>query len=421
LTSSERFRIGAELLDGRFWEFEGALYRDDTASIDVVAIDTRTAESPKRTELQWRPREEFPLALLSDPTAFHQLVGSSLERVCEVWILALRNAWQRRETRNELLDLRQCFDEWKSRPGRQRSGPAAAELVEEPLRTFFAKAAPEGVKVGKGDRPAVDPRYSSDMDIVFDFERAQWRARFRLNVHASPVLAHLDVGARTDWDDKLKDDLARVQRTIDEAAAHGTKTWTGLVCVGPAYVGRIDEISRTVHDLHHSQNLHMQGVGGVDEHWPFVDAIVLPGMLLKKHDLFAAPERKSKRWPVLYPFPVGDDTGLGELWPLATARAFLSSYLRKALGREPWDAPAWRDWEFDSITGGGRPIGPWPKGWSVIALRDDTPRELFHWTGDAKPSWQDHVLSAQPRCADRASYALLPRLKCGSVIASSSG
>src|SRR6266567_8672539 len=259
----------------------------------------------------------------------------------------------------ELSELRRCFGEWASLPGSQRSGPPALGLTEGPLREFFSRVSPDGVKAGSGHRPALDPRFSSDLDIVFDRDGDGWFSHFRLKVDASPVLAHLDVSSRTRWDpSKLYEDLTRLQRTIDDARALGTKTWTGLLAVGSGFRGHTAELMQLLHEFCHDRQLESwQWTAG--DVWPFVDAVIVPGMLLKKHDLFDEPERSSRRWPVLYPFPVGDYCGLGDLWPLVTARAFLASYLRKALGLESWDAPAWEDSENDEVLGGSSLEEPW--------------------------------------------------------------
>ncbi len=182
----------------------------------------------------------------------------------------------------ELSELRRCFGEWASLPGSQRSGPPALGLTEGPLREFFSRVSPDGVKAGSGHRPALDPRFSSDLDIVFDRDGSH----FRLKVDASPVLAHLDVSSRTRWDpSKLYEDLTRLQRTIDDARALGTKTWTGLLAVGSGFRGHTAELMQLLHEFCHDRQLESwQWTAG--DVWPFVDAVIVPGMLLKKHDLF---------------------------------------------------------------------------------------------------------------------------------------
>ena len=311
---------------------------------------------------------------------------------------------------DELTELKRGFDAWTSLPGTRRSGPPALELVESPLRAFFAKVTPDGVIAGKGDRPAPDPRYSSDMDIVLDFEAATWIARFRMEVESSPVLAHLDVSARSDWDsEKLASDLSRLQRTTDEARMRSRKTWTGLIAIGAGFHGRSNEIMELLHLFHHHRDLSEWNSTNAGSVWPFVDAVVLPMMCLKKHDLFEQPQLSAQRWPVLYPFPVAGHPGLENLWPLVPARAFLASYLRKATGIEPWDSPAWSKAETTIVLGGGEPVGSGPKDWRVIALRDDTPLELYHWTGNEHSPWQAHVRRDDRRCSASYCYSLTPR------------
>ena len=309
----------------------------------------------------------------------------------------------------ELIELKRGFDAWTALPSTRRSGTPALELIESPLRSFFGKASPDGVIVGKGDRPAADSRYSSDMDIVLDLETATWIARLRMEVLNAPVLAHLDVSARADWDSKkLAGDLARLQRTTNEARTRGRKTWTGLVAIGSGFQDRSADVMELLHAFHHDQDLVEWTSTNAGNAWPFIDTVVVPGMCLKKHDLFEHRERSARRWPVLYPFPVSGHTGLEEWWPLVPARAFLASYLRKAVRGEPWEAPAWGDNETPIVMGGSEMTGAWPSDWRVVALRDDTPLELYHWTGAEHRPWQAHVRNDDRRCSSGRHYSLLP-------------
>jgi hypothetical protein len=310
----------------------------------------------------------------------------------------------------ELNELKRGFDAWASLSSTRRSGTPALELIEAPLRAFFGKASPDGIITGKGDRPAEDSRYSSDMDIVLDLKTATWVAQLRMEVLNSPVLAHLDVSARADWDSKkLASDLARLQRTTDEARAKGRKTWTGLVAIGSGFQERSADVIELLHSFHHERDLGEWTSSNAGNAWPFIDAVVVPGMCLKKHDLFDKPDRGARRWPVLYPFPVVGERGLEELWPLVPARAFLASYLRKAVRGESWEAPAWRENETQAVMGGKHLTGAWPNDWRVVALRDDTPLELYHWTGAEQHQWQAHVRHNDRRCPLGRAYSLLPR------------
>jgi hypothetical protein len=293
----------------------------------------------------------------------------------------------------------------------ERSGPTALKLVEDPVRAFFGTVSPNGVRVGAGERPALDPRYASDMDIVFDYDGDAWVAHLRMGANTSPVLAHLDVASRTNWDaHKLAEDLGRVQRTIYDAQAHGRKTWTGLVAIGSGFHDRCGEVMRVLHEAHHrGQEVERWESANAGSVWPFVDAIVIPGMLLKKHDLFHRRDLHADRQPVLYPFPVGGVDGLQELWPLVAARAFLAAYLRRVVAGGPWDSPAWNPADTAAILGGASVQGAWPEPWRVVTMRDDAPFELNHWTGNDAVAWQDHVLHAEDTCSHGRPYLILPR------------
>lgn len=80
----------------------------------------------------------------------------------------------------EMRELKRCFDTWASQSSHRRSGPIALKLVEDPVREFFGRVSPHGVRVGAGERPALDPRYASDMDIVFDYDGDAWVAHLRM-------------------------------------------------------------------------------------------------------------------------------------------------------------------------------------------------------------------------------------------------
>ena len=315
-----------------------------------------------------------------------------------------------RALRAELVELRRCFDTWAALPGNRRGGTPAMKLVEEPLREFFGRISSDGISVGTGDRPALNPRYPSDMDIVFDYDGDAWVGHLRMGADAAPVLAHLDVSGRSDWDStKFKQDLERIQRTISEARGFGSKTWTGLVAVGPGFRHRCEEVMRAVHEAHHEQEVDRWDSANAGSVWPFVDAVIVPGMLLKKHDLFASRDLDSERHPVLYPFFVGDMDGLGELWPLVAARAFLAAYLRRVAGLESWETPAWSPAETAALLGGAPTSSLWREPWRVIAMQDEVPFELHHWSGNDTTPWQDHVLHAEAACSRGKSFLMLPR------------
>lgn len=313
------------------------------------------------------------------------------------------------EVCDELSVVKRSLGEWTSLPGTQRAGIAATKLIEDVLREFFSRASPGGIRTGTGLRPTRDGRYTTDMDIVIDPAGEGWTSKVRLRVREVPVLAHLDVCGRTRWDEaKFHEDLGRLQETMDDARAHAQKTWTGLVAVGPGFASRGDDVMRSAHDFYHDRSIVPWPWNGRDV-WPFVDAIVVPGMFLKKHDLFDGPTRSSQRWPVLYPFPVAGYEGLDDLWPLVAARAFLASFLRKALGQEDWEAAAWQDADNNEVLGGGALEERWPAKWSVVALRHDTPTELHHWIPGPPPSWQSHLFHSRPLCSHNRPYAIRPR------------
>jgi hypothetical protein len=129
-----------------------------------------------------------------------------------------------------------------------------------------------------------------------------------------------------------------------------------------------------LHESHHESPIALWESKNAGLVWPFIDAVIVPGMFLKKHDLFAGADVGSERWPVLYPFPVGGFDALEELWPLVTARAFLASFLRKVLGKEAWDAPAWKAADTKTVMGGAPIVADWRPEWRVVALGPSNPK-----------------------------------------------
>ncbi|MBZ0117641.1 MAG: hypothetical protein K8H88_11630, partial [Sandaracinaceae bacterium] len=141
--------------------------------------------------------------------------------------------------------------------------------------------------------------------------------------------------------------------------------------------------------LYRGNDLSPRLLPGVPRSWPFVDAISLPGVLIKKHTLFSAPSFEASEHPVYLSQPVHvDEGGLWRLRPLATAKGHLRHVLQCVSGRKLFDTPAWTDDE-DAVYLGAEPdldsMARWARGIAV----GGAPLPLFHAGGDpADVHWQ---------------------------------
>ena len=93
----------------------------------------------------------------------------------------------------------------------------------------------------------------------------------------------------------------------------------------------------------HMERVHMAG----SEWWPFVDAIVMPGVIYKKHDVFETEELEGNKWPVMMPLLYKSDL----LRPLAIARGLLVHRLHVLEGHGRPDGEAWPDCQTASLLG----------------------------------------------------------------------
>lgn len=136
--------------------------------------------------------------------------------------------------------------------------------------------------------------------------------------------------------------------------------------------------------------------------WPYVDAVVLPGMYIKKHDLIEQDDyghfpdtndivRWPHVWPVMMHYPLSTEGPLADLRPLAVVRSFLRNYLSNVMAgtlkTEVWTSPA-EEREVCGPTLAPHEHSAWRDRPSVVCLQDSAPGMLHHWAG---PKWQAFV------------------------------
>lgn len=316
-------------------------------------------------------------------------------------------------TLEELDTLEESFTTYRSFPGDERSGEPAKRYVQEPLQEFFGGNLPPGLRCGPGDRPPdLGRKRRDELDIAIDDAAKPWRFRTRYIASDEPVRVHIEVASYASWAEaKVRQDLDALHRSIDEAAACGEKCWTGIVLAGGEWVRASEKIAPLFHHYYHERQLSRRfGIGAPYPYsWPYVDAVVLPGMYFKKHDLIEQDEHGRLPatdeivhwphvWPVMMPYPLSTQGNRADLRPLAVVRSLLRKYLsnvtEKRLDTSVWTSSA----EEREVCG---PVltpyeaSLWRERYSVVCLQDHAPGMLYHWVGE---HWLPFVRDGASQC-----------------------
>jgi len=106
------------------------------------------------------------------------------------------------------------------------------------------------------------------------------------------------------------------------------KPWTGFALLGQGWFEHRNRIAPALHEYYHAAH-EIDEVVGPDglSWWPIVDAVVAPGLILKKQELMEQASLQSKRhcaWSIWCTSTGGTDSLLR---PFAIARAFLQHYI----------------------------------------------------------------------------------------------
>ncbi len=253
---------------------------------------------------------------------------------------------------DEFATLRESLKRMNEMPRRQHSGDLPKDLLEAPLREFLAHGAPTGLTVGKGWRSQDDSRPQQDMDIVFDDATADWHAGVRMYLEDAAVHVHIELAYRCQWDaSKLRQDLTRLQQTVETSRTLGRKTWTALVLFGDVSVP-FATLAREIHEFYHSAppvQWDSQPLGTV---WSHVDAVALPGLFCRKHDLFTGTTTNTPTSPGMVRFPIAGSCPEPQLQSLVPLRGCLHSFLGKVTGQKERHAPTWER-RLDPVFMGG--------------------------------------------------------------------
>lgn len=261
----------------------------------------------------------------------------------------------------------------KVQHGRSEHG-GLGTMLESALIDYLGDALPPGLRLGEGT-PVLEsvPTDGAQTDVVVDFDGEVWSSTRHAPKHLADdaiYLAAMEVRYRGPWLRRngaksvarsAMEVVRRLQELTDRALAADRKCWTAAVLLGPGFdvftaegaAMRPKAVAALVAELrafYEPRGLQRRRIpGGVKQTWPYVDVLVLPGLLLKKHTLFAMP--KHVEHPVYAIQPTIAPVALRSLRPLSAAKGYLRHGLRALAEGKGFEEPAWSDAE-DVIYGG---------------------------------------------------------------------
>lgn len=272
-----------------------------------------------------------------------------------------------RQRLNELATIRERIEYYSNLPGVQRSGEAAKHLVEDPIRIFLGEGLNLLVRPG-GRRPRPTAVRRAELDItvcLLEEERPLIGERHSGSYNeglSAPLRGHVEVAYSASGNgesglrEKVHDDLAKLHETIDPAARDCLdKVWTGLVLVGEDWTGRELDVLRWTREFYGDIRPELVHPHRDQEHegawWPFVDAIVMPGLLAKKHEVFARRSHEAQSFPIwaLWSCGMRDPEALWR--PLSVAKGFMAHHVRMLRDGYSKRSEAWSDAETPVISG----------------------------------------------------------------------
>jgi hypothetical protein len=262
----------------------------------------------------------------------------------------------------------------------------AKGFLESAVRWFFDRELePAGYRAIQGFRRDTELDIIATVDVG---KREDWNIHFevRRNVEHAHVAVHLEVAYRASRDyRKVRESIAKLNESIDQNIAQGRGLpWTGLVLLGPGWLGSDAAVMQVVHTAYHERSTQRIERAGASW-WPFVDAVVMPGVLYKKHDAFEDLTMVGRRRPIMMPAPCAPDP----LRPLALARGFVMHRLRVLAGTATPEGEAWPDHLTAAISGCASRIAASHSLDSLRAVLMDCDH------GDAPEIY--HIASAYPR------------------------
>lgn len=239
----------------------------------------------------------------------------------------------------ELAAFQVVLDEFGAEESRHPD--EAKDFIEAALRGFLdADLAQLGLRCGSGYRAVAGREKPEQLDVALTLTASSannWSAHVtaRRHLEREPLAVHIEVAYRAersgDVYEKVKADLDALDRSVQQGVQFGRGLpWTASVLLGPAWPSRVHNVMTMVHQRYHERAPTTVTLGG-SEWWPYVDAIVLPGVMFKKHDLFETQALTGTTLPAYLGMPTDDRVPLR---PLAIARGFLMHRLRILRGEE---------------------------------------------------------------------------------------
>jgi hypothetical protein len=269
---------------------------------------------------------------------------------------------------------------------RRREHPTLGSMLENALIDYLGDALPDGVLVGEGS-PVLDSlkTHGGQTDVVMDFDRADtWSRTVSKRLHLGDEPTYLALAevryrghARRTRGVKLAvAEAMEVVRRLQEVTARSLrlrrKCYTAAVCIGPGFdvfnpdgtalmPDAVADLVAALRAFYRRRRLRKRDVVGASGGtWPFVDMLVLPGMLLKKHTLFTSD---GVEHPMYMIQPTLGSHAQRNVRPLSTAKGYLRHGVRAATTGTGFEVAAWTSEED--------PIYADPPAWPNNATKDE--------------------------------------------------
>lgn len=179
----------------------------------------------------------------------------------------------------------------------------AKEFLETAVRWFFDQELEQlGLRTAPAFRSFGSERQQLDVVVALHVDGPNaWSVDMRVLRHAehAQLAMHSEIAYRSSPSDayeKVKKDGSRLIETIQAARdADRELPWTSLVLLGDVWPSRTAKVMRRIHDMTAHRGDVVRVAAGTRPWWPFIDAIVMPGVVYKKHDLFGTEQSAARR------------------------------------------------------------------------------------------------------------------------------
>jgi len=303
----------------------------------------------------------------------------------------------------ELSGVQQAIVSYLDDTQIQRQHPSQGQVLQDVIAELFLKAHPD-LRSGTAYRINLTGNTQSELDVIIDFDSVHWLGNTRRHVMAPPPLAHIEVSYRSRFElTKLKADFQRVHDTVIAGAAlqPSRKVWTAIVGLGCGWEGHRDAIAQAVHEHFHNQPPRRIDIAGTESFWDFPDVVVLPGLILKKHD-FASEPGILDHWPVYAEMLSAVNDPARQFRPLAIARGFFDSFVHAVRQGKLDVGPPWSEGDLAAVFG---PNVRLEDSEQMVVCLTHAPPNLF--ARDPQPEGHTRFLCfhvTQARCDLRKAY-----------------